>query len=140
MPLYRIAYGEEATPERNRMIDQAEQWLRGRGFHILRVRYHRGDLARIEVPIDDLPRFVELELCGELVPAFRVLGFKFVTLDLEGFRSGSLERCHPHRSSNPWCRSSDHTCVAQLAAQTHQRVYYSVADTIRNDQESTTAH
>ncbi len=91
----RIAYGEEATPERNRMIDQAEQWLRGRGFHILRVRYHKGDLARIEVPIDDLPRFVELELCGELVPAFRVLGFKFVTLDLEGFRSGSLNDVIP---------------------------------------------
>ena len=91
----RIAYGEEATPERNRMIDQAEQWLRSRGFHILRVRYHKGDLARIEVPLDDLPRFVDLELRGELLPAFRTLGFKFVTLDLEGFRSGSLNSVIP---------------------------------------------
>ncbi len=91
----RIAYGEEATPERNRMIDQAEQWLRSRGFHILRVRYHKGDLARIEVPLDDLPRFVELELRGELLPAFRTLGFKFVTIDLEGFRSGSLNSVIP---------------------------------------------
>ena len=86
----RIAYGEDATPERNRMIDQAEQWLRRRGINVLRVRYHKGDLARIEVPLDDLPRFVELEVRGELLAAFGALGFKFVTLDLEGFRSGSL--------------------------------------------------
>ena len=77
------------------MIDQAEQWLRRRGFHVLRVRYHKGDLARIEVPLDDLTRFVELELRGELLPAFRALGFKFVTLDLEGFRSGSLNSVIP---------------------------------------------
>ena len=77
------------------MIDQAEQWLRQRGLRMLRVRYHKGDLARIEVPLDDLPRFVELELRGELIPAFRALGFKFVTLDLEGFRSGSLNSVIP---------------------------------------------
>jgi len=86
----RIAYGEEVTPERTRMIDQAEQWLRQRGLRILRVRYHKGDLARIEVPLDDLPRLVDLQLRGELITAFRALGFKFVTLDLEGFRSGSF--------------------------------------------------
>jgi uncharacterized protein len=86
----RIAYGVEATPERTRMIDQAEQWLRQRGLRILRVRYHNGDLARIEVPLDDLPRLVDLQLRGELIAAFRALGFKFVTLDLEGFRSGSF--------------------------------------------------
>jgi pyridinium-3,5-biscarboxylic acid mononucleotide sulfurtransferase len=86
----RIAYGVEATPERTRMIDQAEQWLRRRGLRILRVRYHQGDLARVEVPLDDLPRLVDLQTRGELVAAFRALGFKFVTLDLEGFRSGSF--------------------------------------------------
>jgi uncharacterized protein len=86
----RIAYGEEVTPERTRMIDQAEQWLHRRGLRILRVRYHKGDLARIEVPLDDLPRLVDLQLRGELITAFRALGFKFVTLDLEGFRSGSF--------------------------------------------------
>ncbi len=91
----RIAYGEEATPERNRMIDEAELWLRRRGFHILRVRYHKGDLARIEVPLVDLPRFVELELRGELLPKFHSLGFKYVTVDLEGFRSGSLNSVIP---------------------------------------------
>jgi uncharacterized protein len=91
----RIAYGEDATPERNWMIDQAEQYLRGRGFPILRVRYHKGDMARIEVPLDDLPRFLELEFRGQLLPAFRSLGFKFITLDLEGFRSGSLNSVIP---------------------------------------------
>jgi pyridinium-3,5-biscarboxylic acid mononucleotide sulfurtransferase len=91
----RIAYGEDVTSERVRMIDQAEGWLRQRGLRVLRVRYHKGDLARIEVPLDDLPRFVELELRGELIPAFRALGFKFITLDLEGFRSGSLNSVIP---------------------------------------------
>jgi uncharacterized protein len=86
----RIAYGEEVSPERVRMIDQAEQWLRQRGLRILRVRYHKGDLARIEVPLDDLPRLVDLQVRGELISAYRALGFKFVTLDLEGFRSGSF--------------------------------------------------
>jgi pyridinium-3,5-biscarboxylic acid mononucleotide sulfurtransferase len=91
----RVAYGEDPTPERVRMIDQAEQWLRQRGLRILRVRYHKGDLARIEVSPDDLPRLVELELRGELITAFRALGFKFVTLDLEGFRSGSMNSVIP---------------------------------------------
>jgi len=91
----RIAYGENVTAERVRMIDQAEQWLRRRGLHVLRVRYHNGDMARIEVPLDNLPRFIELELRGELITAFRALGFKFVTLDLEGFRSGSLNSVIP---------------------------------------------
>src|SRR5262249_10905382 len=51
----RIAYGEAVTPERVKMIDQAEQWLRQRGLRVLRVRYHKGDLARVEVPLDELP-------------------------------------------------------------------------------------
>ena len=91
----RIAYGEEVTPERVRMIDQAEQWLRQRGLRLLRVRYHKGDLARVEVSLDDLPRLIQPEVRNVLVPAFRALGFKFVTLDLEGFRSGSLNGLIP---------------------------------------------
>jgi uncharacterized protein len=94
----RVAYGEDPTPERVRMIDQAEQWLRQRGLRILRVRYHKGDLARIEVSPNDLPRLVELELRGELIATFRSLGFKFVTLDLEGFRSGSMNSVIPVES------------------------------------------
>ena len=88
----RIAYGEEVTPERLAMIDQAEQFLRERGLANLRVRYHRGDLARIEVPLADLPRLCDADLRRELTAELRRLGFKFVTLDLEGFRSGSLNQ------------------------------------------------
>lgn len=91
----RIAYGEHVSPERVRMIDQAEQWLRGRGLRLLRVRYHNGDLARIEVPLDELAALANPEVSRQLVPAFRALGFKFVTLDLEGFRSGSLNTLVP---------------------------------------------
>ena len=94
----RVAYGEDPTPERVQMIDQAEHWLRQRGLRTLRVRYHKGDLARIEVSPNDLPRLVELELRGELITTFRSLGFKFVTLDLEGFRSGSMNSVIPVES------------------------------------------
>jgi uncharacterized protein len=88
----RIAYGEEVTPERLRRIDEAELFLRGQGLPNLRVRYHKGDLARIEVPLADLPRLCEPDLRAELTAEFRRLGFKFITLDLEGFRSGSLNQ------------------------------------------------
>lgn len=91
----RIAYGESVTPEKVRMIDQAEQWLRKRGFRHLRVRFHEGNLARIEVSPNDLASLIERELRGELISVFRTLGFKFVTLDLEGFRSGSLNSIIP---------------------------------------------
>ena len=77
------------------MVDGAEQWLRQRGLRLLRVRYHKGDMARIEVPVEELPRLASPELRGALVAAFRALGFKFVTLDLEGFRSGSLNSVIP---------------------------------------------
>jgi pyridinium-3,5-biscarboxylic acid mononucleotide sulfurtransferase len=86
----RIAYGEPITPERLAMVDRAERFLRERGFQPLRVRYHRGDLARIEVPADQLPRFADAALCRETIERLRSLGFKYVTLDLEGFRSGSM--------------------------------------------------
>jgi len=94
----RIAYGETVFPERVQMIDQAEQWLRQHGLHVLRVRYHKGDMARIEVPLNDLPRFIELELRSQLIQAFHLLGFKYITLDLEGFRSGSLNSVIPVES------------------------------------------
>lgn len=88
----RIAYGEQVTPERVGMIDRAEQFLRAQGFRELRVRYHRGDMARIELPVAELPRLAEPALRETLIRTFRELGFKYVTLDLEGFRSGSLNQ------------------------------------------------
>lgn len=88
----RIAYGEQVTPERVGMIDRAEQFLRAEGFRELRVRYHRGDMARIELPAAELSRLAEPALREAVVRTFRELGFKYVTLDLEGFRSGSLNQ------------------------------------------------
>ncbi|HEX3727036.1 MAG TPA: ATP-dependent sacrificial sulfur transferase LarE [Pirellulales bacterium] len=86
----RVAYGEEVTPERLVMIDRAEQYLRAAGLRTVRVRYHRGNLARLEVGLDALARLCSPEVRTELVAHFRSLGFQYVTLDLEGFRSGSL--------------------------------------------------
>ncbi|HEU5117711.1 MAG TPA: ATP-dependent sacrificial sulfur transferase LarE [Isosphaeraceae bacterium] len=91
----RIAYGEEVTPDRVKMIDQAEAWLRQQGLRLVRVRYHKGDLARVEVPLEELPRLAAPEVRTHLVKTFRDLGFRFVTLDLEGFRSGSLNTLVP---------------------------------------------
>ncbi|MBX9792266.1 MAG: ATP-dependent sacrificial sulfur transferase LarE [Pirellulales bacterium] len=91
----RVAYGEEVTAERVAMIDRAEQYLRGLGLQSLRVRYHRGDLARLEVPLEAVPRLCEPSVREELVRQLREIGFRFVTLDLEGFRSGSLNTLLP---------------------------------------------
>ncbi len=88
----RVAYGEAVTPERLKMIDRAEQYLREVGCVSLRVRYHAGDVARIEVPPTDLARFCEVDFRRELIARFKSLGFKFITIDLEGFRSGSLNQ------------------------------------------------
>lgn len=85
----RIAYGEEVTPERLAMIDKAEQYLRGLGLRELRVRYHRGDMARLEVRPQAIERLCEPQTRENLVAELRRLGFRYVTLDLEGFRSGS---------------------------------------------------
>jgi uncharacterized protein len=86
----RVAYGEEVTPERLAMIDQAEQYLRACGLRTLRVRYHKGDVARLEVPPEAIARLCESQVREELVARLKAIGFKYVTLDLEGFRSGSL--------------------------------------------------
>lgn len=88
----RIAYGEEVTVERLAMIDQAEQLLRKHGLSPCRVRYHKGDLARVEIPLDALPLFAQITAREEVVKQFKTLGFRFITLDLEGFRSGSLNQ------------------------------------------------
>ena len=83
----RFAYGVRVTPEGLARVDKAEEALRGLGFGVLRVRDH-GDLARIELEPDEIERAGGLR--SEIAVALRALGFKYVTLDLEGFRSGSL--------------------------------------------------
>lgn len=94
----RVAYGEEVTPERVRMIDAAERKLRDLGLRVVRVRYHKGDLARIEVPVEELAKLASIEVREGIVSAFRSAGFQYVTLDLEGFRSGSLNAVIPIQS------------------------------------------
>ena len=91
----RLAPGLAVTPERTRRVEEAEAFLRSRGVRECRVRYHEGDLARVEVPADQVARFAADPLRSELDAALRRLGFKYVTLDLAGFRSGSLNDLVP---------------------------------------------
>ena len=91
----RVAYGEEVTPDRLRMIDSAEQLLRQHGFSNVRVRYHRGDLARVEVPLAELVRLASDPLRGEVAKRLSELGFRFIAIDIEGFRSGNLNSLVP---------------------------------------------
>ena len=94
----RIAYGEEVTPQRLAMIDRAEQYLRNSGLRTVRVRFHKGDMARLEVPPEALAQLCQEATRRPLVNHLKSLGFKFVTLDLEGFRSGSLNNLLPVES------------------------------------------
>lgn len=86
----RLAVGVEVTRERTAMVEAAEVYLRSLGYRECRVRLHEGGLARVEVPVAELSRLAAPEMRAELVRRFRDLGFQFITLDLEGFRSGSL--------------------------------------------------
>ena len=91
----RLAPGLAVTPERTRRVEEAEAFLRANGLRDCRVRYHEGDLARVELPLSEVAKFAAEPLRGELAREFRRLGFAFVTLDLEGFRSGSLNELVP---------------------------------------------
>jgi uncharacterized protein len=91
----RIAYGQEVTPERLRMIDRAEQVVRSLGLRTVRVRYHAGDVARLEVPAEDIVDLCQPTVRSFLAEELKQLGFKFVTIDLQGFRSGSLNDIIP---------------------------------------------
>jgi pyridinium-3,5-biscarboxylic acid mononucleotide sulfurtransferase len=86
----RIAYGVEVTAERLQRIEQAEQVLRELGWREFRVRLHEQELVRIEIPCDSLEQCLQGQVYARIVQEFQRLGFRFVTLDLEGFRSGSL--------------------------------------------------
>ena len=84
----RVPYGERLTSDLLAMIEEAEEVLRSLGFRQGRVRVH-GRLARIEVPAAELAR--ALEAAPLLVPALKAAGFAYVTLDLEGYRSGAMD-------------------------------------------------
>jgi uncharacterized protein len=85
----RIAYGLEVTPERLAVVEKGEEALRELGFRQFRVRHH-DKLVRVEIAPDELPRALTPEMARRFVEIFKQLGFAFVTLDLEGYRTGSL--------------------------------------------------
>ena len=90
----RFVYGEEITKEKLRMIDLAEQYLIEQGFLEERVRLH-GNLARIEVPPKDIPDIARDEVRNAIYERFKEIGFMFVTLDLKGYRTGSMNATLP---------------------------------------------
>lgn len=85
----RVQYGEAITPEKLRRIDAAEALLRELGFRECRVRHHN-NLARIEIPPQEISRLADPEIRARIDERFRELGYAYVTLDLRGFRSGSM--------------------------------------------------
>lgn len=87
----RFPYGTPITPEGLSRVARAEKLLRAEGFRTCRVRHH-DQSARIEVPLEDLPRLLEPMLRVRVVAGLREIGYRFVSVDLEGFRSGSLNR------------------------------------------------
>lgn len=85
----RFPYGEEITPQALRMVDQAEDFLFGLGFNQVRVRHYQA-LARIEVYPEEMGRFMEDSLRAQVVDRLKKIGYKYITLDLQGFRTGSM--------------------------------------------------
>lgn len=93
----RVPYHSDVTPEKLRVIEQAEAAVRGLGFRLVRVRHH-GEVARIEVGRDEMVRAVEPDIGRAMDAALRDLGFRYVTLDLRGYRLGSLNEALTLRS------------------------------------------
>jgi uncharacterized protein len=93
----RIPYGLPVTIEKLSVIERGEAALRRLGFSQMRVRHHQ-ELARIEIAPDELPRALDLEMARRITEAFKQLGFKYVTLDLEGYRTGALNETLKSRS------------------------------------------
>jgi pyridinium-3,5-biscarboxylic acid mononucleotide sulfurtransferase len=87
----RIEYGRPVTAEALRQVEQGEDALRGLGFRQFRVRYH-GATCRLEIAGEEMPRALTSAMAAEFTRIFKGLGFTYVTLDLEGFRSGSMNQ------------------------------------------------
>jgi uncharacterized protein len=85
----RIPYGSPVTPEKLRMIDQGEQMMRTLGFSQTRVRHH-GDIARIEIAREEMPKALKIDVFDRLSSEFRKIGFRFVAIDVDGYRTGAL--------------------------------------------------
>jgi len=85
----RLPYGTEVTRERLAQVEEGEERLRALGFRQVRLRHH-GDLARVEIAPDELVRALDPDVTAAIVAAIKPLGFRWVSLDLEGYRMGSL--------------------------------------------------
>jgi uncharacterized protein len=99
----RLEYGRPVTREALEVIEKGEDALRALGFRQIRVRHH-GEMVRIEIAREELGRALSPQMAAEFTRLFKTLGFKFVTLDLEGFRSGSMNSLLPAEAllnSNP---------------------------------------
>lgn len=92
----RLPYGTAVTQERLRQVERGEALLRELGFRQVRVRHH-GDVARIEVDPAELPHALDPALAGTISAALRGLGFRWVCLDLDGYRTGSLNEALPQQ-------------------------------------------
>jgi uncharacterized protein len=92
----RFPYGTRITLERLHQVESAERYLRALGFRELRVRYHE-HVARLEIPVDEMPRLLEPAIRTLVVQELKRLGFAYVALDLQGFRSGSLNELLPQK-------------------------------------------
>jgi pyridinium-3,5-biscarboxylic acid mononucleotide sulfurtransferase len=85
----RIPYGSPVTLEKLRMIDEGEEFLRSLGFSQMRVRHH-GEIARIEIVREEMPKILNLETFDRLSQGFKRIGFRFVAVDVDGYRTGAL--------------------------------------------------
>jgi uncharacterized protein len=90
----RLPYGTAVTPERLRQVERGEEALRGLGFRQVRLRHH-GVLARIEIDPAELPRALTPEMAHAISAAIKPLGFRYVSLDLDGYRTGALNEVLP---------------------------------------------
>ena len=93
----RIEYGRPVTAENLSQVERAEETLHSLGFTQVRVRHH-GNLARIEIARADMPRALTLEMLDQITAALRPLGFTYITLDTQGYRTGSMNDVLPART------------------------------------------
>lgn len=87
----RIPYGEEITEEKLKIVEEAEKVLKNLGFKEVRVRFHK-DTARIEINEKDFEKIIDKEIREKIIKEIKSLGFLFVSLDMEGYKRGSLNR------------------------------------------------
>jgi uncharacterized protein len=96
----RLPYGTAVSPERLRQVDEGEERLRALGFRQVRLRHH-GPLARVEVAPEELPLALDPEMARRMAQEIKALGFRWVALDLEGYRTGSLNEVLPVVNRRP---------------------------------------